>query len=103
MMAALKGHLNQYNFLYSVQSQSFSSVFGMFGRKKKPEEKESERRDTKHEETVVDEPGKSSIEPTKYHKATVEVQQTQGMPGEDIKERIKTLDRKGQNNLYGRY
>lgn len=103
MMAAFKGHLNPSNFLYSVQSQSFSSVFGMFGKKKKPDEKDSERRDTKHVETVVDEPGKSPIEPTKYHRATVEVQQTPGVPGGDIKERIKTLDRKGQNNLYGRY
>ncbi len=80
--------------LVAVQSQSFNSMFGgIFGRKKD---------EPKKEETAA--PAKKSVEtqkePAKYHKQTVQAKEDEDA---DIKQKIRELDRTGDNNLFGRY
>ena len=42
----------------------------------------------------------AAAEPTKYHKETVQASKDED---EDVKDKIRKLDRSGPNNLFGKY
>ncbi len=78
--------------LYPLQSQSFNSLFGGIFNKKKDEVQNA---------TPAPQKSKQAAEPTKYHKESVAT--AEGGEEEDIKEKIRKIDRTGPNNLFGKY
>ena len=77
--------------LVSSQQQSFNSFFGgIFGKKKDEPTKEA---------TPVKKVEEKAQEPAKYHREPVKQEEDT----EDIKQKIRSLDRTGDSNLFGRY
>ena len=78
--------------LYQYQQQPFSFFGGIFGKKKE----EAKPAKVEKKEIVVE------VEPAKYHKESVDAASKEE-DAVDIKAQIRTLDRTGPNNLFGKY
>ena len=74
-------------------------MFDAFFGKKEPKKPVVE---VKQEEKEVEKELKVEAEPTKYHKESVKKMEKDG-EDEDIKQRIRSLDRTGGDNMYGMY
>ncbi len=94
---------SQYRFILQVQHQEFHSIFGNIFKRNKPEESQPEDQKKTDQKKETEEAAEAK-QPTQYHKETVQ-RRAKDKHGEkeDIKQKIRTLDREGEDNLFGRY